>query len=177
MWKRWKHGISIATRTSAAEWMLAIDIVRLLVVFRVALMQRSFPDVLAAATRRAYRTGKSVSPRFIRSPRPDEYEYTGGDERFEPVRAHAPVPDIGIWVERISRVLPGTYTCLTKALAGYVLYTRAGFIPAIRVGATVEQGNRLLAHAWLEVDGIVTIGNGPDLSHYSVFERRGGLLP
>ncbi len=175
MWKRFQRGISMVLHASAVEWLLVLEILRLLILFRVALIQRSFPDVLSSACRRAQKSSRidtsGTTPGANQSA--DAALLKSHGLRFDRLT----VSHIGIWIERISGVLPGTYTCLVKALAGYVLYSRAGFKPELRVGATVQEGDRLVAHAWLEVEGIVPVGNSSDLSRYTVFEREGGLLP
>ena len=174
MWKRWKRTISIVTRMSAAEWWLAINILWLLTLFRVALMQRPFPDVLFEASRRAVGAGRSVVSHLMPRHSPGVCPRKGG--RYTEGFGQSSNAEIGLWVERVSRVAPGRYTCLAKALTGYVLYSRAGWRPVIRVGVTVHKGNRFVAHAWLEVDGSITIGGGLDLSRYSVFEAKEGLI-
>ena len=58
-------------------------------------------------------------------------------------------------VEAAGRVVPGS-NCLSEGLTGWVLLTRAGRRPTLRVG--VAKARRLEAHAWVECDGAVVVG-------------------
>ena len=58
-------------------------------------------------------------------------------------------------VEASGRVVPGS-NCLSEGLTAWVLLTRAGRQPMLRVG--VAKGRRLQAHAWVECDGAVVVG-------------------
>lgn len=51
-------------------------------------------------------------------------------------------------------------TCLTQALAGQALLTHCGYPAIVHVGVTRAEGagNAFQAHAWLESDGKVVIG-------------------
>jgi Transglutaminase-like superfamily len=51
-------------------------------------------------------------------------------------------------------------TCLTQALAGRILLTHYGYPAIVHVGVTRAEGagNTFHAHAWLESDGKVIIG-------------------
>jgi hypothetical protein len=50
-------------------------------------------------------------------------------------------------------------TCLTQALAGQVLLTHYGYSTVVRVGVTKVDGKGTFqAHAWLESNGTVVIG-------------------
>ena len=61
-------------------------------------------------------------------------------------------------VTAASRHLPGTWTCLTQALAAEVLLARVGHRAHVRFGVTKAQGGRLKAHAWVESNGEVVVG-------------------
>jgi hypothetical protein len=58
-------------------------------------------------------------------------------------------------VELVSRYVPAT--CLSRALAAQVLLARRGYPVLLHFGA-VKEGERFLAHAWLESEGQVVIG-------------------
>ena len=62
----------------------------------------------------------------------------------------------GELVEAVARRIPGT-TCLPIALTGYVVLSRAGREPVLRIGVTREAGS-VEAHAWVEVDGVAAVG-------------------
>src|SRR5215207_6673 len=58
-------------------------------------------------------------------------------------------------VDLVSRYVPAT--CLSRALAAQVLLARRGYPVLLHFGA-VKEGERFLAHAWLESEGQVVIG-------------------
>lgn len=61
-----------------------------------------------------------------------------------------------VWaVELASRYVPAT--CLSRALSAQVLLARRGYPVLLHFGA-VKEGERFLAHAWLESEGQVVIG-------------------
>jgi hypothetical protein len=62
-------------------------------------------------------------------------------------------------VRQAASVAPWGRTCLTEALTAAVLLRRAGCDATLRYGVVTGGENRLAAHAWLEHDGVVIIGN------------------
>jgi hypothetical protein len=74
-----------------------------------------------------------------------------------------------IWIlAAAGRLLPGSRTCLVRALAGSILVGGQGYSPNLRLGVARTGDGRLDAHAWLECDGQVLVG-GTDLDRYSAF--------
>jgi hypothetical protein len=70
-----------------------------------------------------------------------------------------------IWsVHVASRFVPRA-TCLTQSLAAQILLARRGYPAALRLGVAREAG-QFDAHAWLESNGRVVIGNA-DLWRYT----------
>ncbi|CAN5807530.1 hypothetical protein BH23ACT11_BH23ACT11_01070 [soil metagenome] len=70
-----------------------------------------------------------------------------------------------VWaVELSGRYMPGT--CLTRALAAQILLARRGYPVSLHIGAVREEGEKFLAHAWLETGGRVVIG-GHELERYT----------
>lgn len=67
-------------------------------------------------------------------------------------------------VEVIRRTLPLTLraSCLTQALAGWIMLTRHGAVSRIRIGVTSHQ-EEFKAHAWLEAGGRVILGDMDDM--------------
>ncbi len=57
-------------------------------------------------------------------------------------------------------------TCLSKSLAGSVLFRSLGYQTQLNIGVAREKGFALEAHAWLTLDGIVIVGNRSDLERY-----------
>ena len=56
----------------------------------------------------------------------------------------------------VSRYVPRA-TCLVQALAGYILFSKYGYTPSIKIGVLNEEG-KFEAHAWLENDNNVVLG-------------------
>ena len=64
--------------------------------------------------------------------------------------------DCSTAIRRASSIWPAA--CLPQAVAGYCLLRRAGRDAALKLGVAVD-GPRLDAHAWLECDGVVIVGD------------------
>lgn len=64
-------------------------------------------------------------------------------------------------VKAIRRALPLTLraSCLTQALAGWILLTRHGVASRVRIGVLSAEQQGFKAHAWLEVGGEVVLGD------------------
>ena len=64
-----------------------------------------------------------------------------------------------IWaVERAVERFPAVGTCLTQAMAAHVLLARRGHDSNLRIGVRRDAAGRFDAHAWLELNGVVLIG-------------------
>ena len=73
-----------------------------------------------------------------------------------------------IWaVETAGRFTPPAATCLTQALTAQVLLLRWGYPALLRIGAAKEEGERFMAHAWVESEGKVVIG-GHGIERYTL---------
>lgn len=68
-------------------------------------------------------------------------------------------------VTRVSRVVPAA-TCLTQALAAQVLLARRGYVVQLRIGVCTNADGTLAAHAWIEHQGQVVIGDLADLARF-----------
>ncbi|CEA12627.1 lasso peptide biosynthesis B2 protein [Methanobacterium formicicum] len=55
-----------------------------------------------------------------------------------------------------SRYIPRA-TCLVQALAGYILFSKYGYQPSIKIGVSTLNGE-FEAHAWLEQGDLVVLG-------------------
>jgi hypothetical protein len=72
-----------------------------------------------------------------------------------------------VWaVEVAGSYLPGTYTCLARALASKVLFGRRGLPGQLRIGVDRDDDGRFQAHAWLESQGRIVIG-GEESAQYT----------
>lgn len=70
-----------------------------------------------------------------------------------------------VWaMEAAGRYVSGT--CLTRALAAQVLLAQRGHPVLLHIGVAREEGEKFLAHAWLESAGRVVIG-GNELERYT----------
>jgi hypothetical protein len=73
-----------------------------------------------------------------------------------------------VWaVGAASRIVPGTGTCLVRALAAQVLLARRGHPAQLRLGVARNEKGRLEAHAWLETQGAIVIGGEESPSHFA----------
>ncbi len=69
-------------------------------------------------------------------------------------------PDRIVWaVLAISRYSPLTPSCLEQALAAKITLGREGYPALVRIGVASGQGGQLRAHAWLESNGEIIIGD------------------
>ena len=57
----------------------------------------------------------------------------------------------------VSHYLPGT-TCLTNALAGYILLSKHGYSSLVKIGVGKSDEGEFEAHAWLEYGDRIIIG-------------------
>jgi hypothetical protein len=72
-----------------------------------------------------------------------------------------------IWgVERMSRFVPAA-TCLVQAIAAYILLNQAGQATDLRVGVAKNKTGTFLAHAWLEYQGAVLLGDRNSPSRFT----------
>jgi len=72
-----------------------------------------------------------------------------------------------IWAVNVSsRYSPGNVRCLSRALTTHILLSWHGYPSELRIGLTKGQSSNLEAHAWIEHQGQVAIGDLPDLSRF-----------
>lgn len=75
-----------------------------------------------------------------------------------------------IWALDIaSRYVPGGHNCLARALTAYVLLARRGVATELRIGVARPQNRPLEAHAWLEREGRVLIGELENFQRFTPF--------
>jgi hypothetical protein len=78
-------------------------------------------------------------------------------------------PEIALAVDRARRGVPGVYKCLPVAYTGHLLLHRHGHASTVQVGVARDAAGKVEAHAWVESDGRVLIGDQPDLSRFVPF--------
>lgn len=71
------------------------------------------------------------------------------------------IPKISIHRLRTMIMVAARYvpraTCLVQALAGYIIFSKYGYHPTIKIGVLNDNGE-FEAHAWLEQDEKVVLG-------------------
>ena len=73
-------------------------------------------------------------------------------------------------IERISQLLaPLRMNCLPQALVGYKLLRQKKFDVKLKIGVMKNLGDHLVAHAWLEYQGEVILGNLQCLGQFAPF--------
>ncbi len=133
--------------------------------YRLALRKRSFRDLLSFSLyRRADESGDTRTPAlasFLDGASPD---------------------DIGWAVDRVGSRFRIDGPCLTLALAALFLMSRLGFVADLRIGVARPRSDasqptaresdtgpaqNIDAHAWLEYNGHILVGDLPDLDRYT----------
>jgi hypothetical protein len=85
-----------------------------------------------------------------------------------------------IWAVKVAACsLPGTTTCLARALAAQVLLARQGHLACLRIGIARSDSGSVEAHAWLESHGRTLIGEFEPGRYLPlpVFDRGSGWMP
>lgn len=73
-------------------------------------------------------------------------------------------------IERVSQLLPiFQINCLPKALVGHRLLCQQGFDVQIKIGVLKNHDDQLAAHAWLEYQGRVILGDLRGLERFTAF--------
>jgi hypothetical protein len=84
--------------------------------------------------------------------------------------SHAEVVALGVAVNRAANHVFGPVTCLTRSLVLRWWLRRYGTPSDLRIGVRLE-GGELLAHAWVEKDGI-PLNDRPDVvERYAAFDQ------
>ncbi|NER80530.1 MAG: lasso peptide biosynthesis B2 protein [Leptolyngbya sp. SIO1D8] len=83
-----------------------------------------------------------------------------------------------VWsVNVASRYLPGKTKCLARALATQVLMNGHRYVSELRIGVDKTPEGEFRAHAWIEYQGRVIIGNLNDLAHFKPLFAYRGMEP
>ena len=82
-----------------------------------------------------------------------------------------------VWAVTVaSRYVPAA-TCLTQALVTTVMLTRNGHEATVRIGVARTDDGQFKAHAWVESNGCIVIGDSQELFRYARLpSATGGLL-
>ncbi len=84
-------------------------------------------------------------------------------------RCHCSVEGVVWAITQAARLVPGA-TCIVQALAGRTLLHRNGHPAVLRLGVAREADTQLAAHAWLELNGNIVMGNLPPFASYTPLE-------
>ena len=76
-------------------------------------------------------------------------------------------------VASVAARFPVPVTCLAEALVAETMLRRRGYAPALRLGVRKPDASVFDAHAWVECDGRIVIGEVAELGDYAVLEARG----
>lgn len=72
-----------------------------------------------------------------------------------------------VWaVGRASHYVPGAHSCLPRALVAHILFRREGYPSELHIGVALDEHKKLQAHAWVESQGRVLIGD-TDLTRFT----------
>ncbi len=81
-----------------------------------------------------------------------------------------------IWaVNCSSRYMPGGVKCLARALTTKLLMEHQGYVPELKIGVAKSPQGSLEAHAWIEHEGHIVIGNLMDLPRYMPLPSLAGM--
>jgi hypothetical protein len=86
---------------------------------------------------------------------------------FVKARTRSSVSDVTWAVSAAGRRITGT-TCLAEALAVYTMLRRRGHEPLLRIGVRQSDHSLLEAHAWVECDGQIVMGEVPQIAGYAI---------
>jgi hypothetical protein len=97
---------------------------------------------------------------------------------FTPNLSHPILLNKVIWAVNVSsRYMPGGVKCLARALTTKVLLDRLEHPPELRIGVAKGDQGTLEAHAWVEYQGQIIIGNLRDLSRFVPLPAFQGVRP
>jgi hypothetical protein len=73
-----------------------------------------------------------------------------------------------VWAVKVSSRYVPAASCLTQALAARRLLAHHGYVTELQIGVARDHCGSFQAHAWLEYEGQVLIGELKDLARYTV---------
>lgn len=103
------------------------------------------------------RLGVTSVFRFLPLPRRAQFLMRAHRVLSQPRRATPSSEEICRAVDVTARFIPGA-TCLVKAQVACAMLNRFGYAAEIKIGALKKSSN-LEAHAWVECDGLVVMGD------------------
>jgi hypothetical protein len=83
-----------------------------------------------------------------------------------------------VWaVDIVSKYMPGGVKCLARALTTQVLLARRGYLVQLHIGVAKDEAGQLEAHAWIESQDRVVIGDLKDLGRFTRLATLEGQRP
>ena len=83
-----------------------------------------------------------------------------------------------VWaVNVVSKYMPGGVKCLARALATQVLLAQRGYLVQLQIGVAKDEAGQLEAHAWIESQDRVVIGDLKDLGRFTRLATLEGQRP
>lgn len=90
-------------------------------------------------------------------------QISSNDSKINPVELEKMV-----WAVNVSsRYMPGQVKCLAKALTTQLLISQQGYSSQLHIGVVKGETGQIEAHAWVESQSQVVIGNLQDLSRFT----------
>ena len=71
---------------------------------------------------------------------------------------------------------PGRAKCFVKALTTQLLLNRYGYAHQLHIGVALNQAHVLEAHAWIEYEDHIIMGDLPDLSRFKPLSTTGVVI-
>jgi len=89
-------------------------------------------------------------------------------DRFGASQTRGPILlDRVVWAVMVASRYTPAATCLTQALATKILLSRNGYGAVVRIGVARSEAGKLQAHAWVESNGCIVIGDAQELFRYT----------
>jgi hypothetical protein len=142
----------LSTLRSSDWWLLAYTSALLVVSRRLLAADRY---TIRQVTRWLRRTSRYVPPR----------------------RSRPPLSRLAWAIDASTAHLPGEWNCLPRALVAHTLCERWDYDATMQIGVAQSDEDDIDAHAWVEHDGAIVVGEIPDLERYSLLPLSGGIDP
>ena len=158
--KWWRKLLSLTNR----ERLLLIETFLLLGLVRLGLWLLPYQTLLHLLERISDRT---LDSRYLRSGiswnnRSQTHNALSRNSESEAIKLSSIVKA----VNTSTYYMPGGAKCLARALTTQVLMKQQGYSPQFCIGVTKTELGKLEAHAWIEYQGQIVIGELPNLSLY-----------
>jgi Transglutaminase-like superfamily len=99
-------------------------------------------------------------------------------ERRAPAGGSSPARDRIVYSVTIaSHLVPGGLNCLVRAVAAELMLARAGYPSELKIGVARDASGKFGAHAWLESEGKILIGQFPVGQYEPLRERPIRAIP